>query len=109
MPGILQVGDQQVVARRLRMRSSALRRVGRGVDVVLGERQRLRQQLADARLVVDDEHARAARRGRPAAAAAQPAPLRERWLSSHASMSRLRKRHWRPTRTAGIFPALISR
>src|SRR5258705_13677844 len=34
---------------------------------------------------------------------------RGRWLSSQASMSRLRKRHWRPTRTAGIFPALISR
>ena len=32
-----------------------------------------------------------------------------RWLSSQASMSRLRKRHWRPTRTAGILPALISR
>ena len=32
-----------------------------------------------------------------------------RWLSSHASISRFRNRHCRPTRTAGIFPALISR
>ena len=34
-------------------------------------------------------------------------PPRGRWLSSHASMSRLRKRHCRPTRTAGILPALM--
>src|SRR6476646_10330189 len=32
-----------------------------------------------------------------------------RGLSSQAPMSRLRKRHWRPTRTAGILPALIRR
>ena len=40
---------------------------------------------------------------------AERAPPRGRWLSSHASMSRLRNRHCRPTRTAGIFPALIKR
>src|SRR5436190_8987516 len=44
-----------------------------------------------------------------AAAGTGRAPPRSRWLSSQASMSRLRKRHWRPTRTAGIFPALINR
>src|SRR5437773_10695763 len=44
-----------------------------------------------------------------AAGAAGREPPRGRWLSSHASMSRLRNRHCRPTRTAGIFPALISR
>src|ERR1700704_1672360 len=44
-----------------------------------------------------------------AGAAAEREPPRRRWLSSQASMSRLRKRHWRPTRTAGILPALISR
>src|SRR5436190_12710985 len=49
------------------------------------------------------------RAGAAAGAAATRAPPRGRWLSSHASMSRLRKRHWRPTRTAGILPALISR
>ena len=32
----------------------------------------------------------------------------EPWPSRHASMSRFLNRHWRPTRTAGIFPALIS-
>src|SRR5471030_504473 len=48
--------------------------------------------------------------GRAAAAAGVGRePPRGRWLSSQASMSRLRNRHWRPTRTAGIFPALISR
>ena len=47
--------------------------------------------------------------GRAAGAGAGLLAPRGRWLSSHASMSRLRKRHWRPTRTAGIFPALISR
>src|SRR5712671_5926596 len=57
-------------------------------------------------------------RGRPlpagvvragAVGAGRAPPPRGRWLSSQASMSRLRKRHCRPTRTAGIFPALISR
>ena len=43
------------------------------------------------------------------AAGAGRDPPRGRWLSSQASMSRLRNRHWRPTRTAGILPALISR
>src|SRR5712692_7450866 len=47
--------------------------------------------------------------GRTGVAAAGREPARGRWLSSHASMSRLRNRHCRPTRTAGIFPALISR
>src|SRR4051812_39793503 len=44
-----------------------------------------------------------------AACAAGRPPPRGRWLSSQASMSRLRNRHCRPTRTAGILPALISR
>src|SRR5882757_4545016 len=44
-----------------------------------------------------------------AAGAGRAPPPRGRWLSSQASMSRLRNRHWRPTRTAGILPALISR
>ena len=88
--------------------------VGRDVDVVFRERERLRQQIADARLVVDDEDARRAplpARGRGAQArrAGARAPPRGRWLSSQASMSRLRNRHCRPTRTAGILPALISR
>src|SRR5712671_5441421 len=57
-------------------------------------------------------------RGRPlpagvvragAVGAGRAPPPRGRWLSSQASMSRLRNRHWRPTRTAGIFPALIRR
>src|SRR5438045_3007011 len=47
--------------------------------------------------------------GRSGCDAAGRDPPRGRWLSSQASMSRLRKRHWRPTRTAGILPALISR
>src|SRR6185295_5576044 len=47
--------------------------------------------------------------GRAGVAGAGREPPRGRWLSSHASMSRLRNRHCRPTRTAGIFPALISR
>src|SRR5205085_3756419 len=46
---------------------------------------------------------------RGGAGAEERAPPRSRWLPSHASMSRLRNRHWRPTRTAGILPALISR
>src|SRR6185295_16644170 len=50
----------------------------------------------------------AGRAGAGAAGRAAPPP-RGRWLSSQASMSRFRKRHWRPTRTAGILPALISR
>src|SRR2546430_3700682 len=40
--------------------------VGRDVDVVLGERERLRQQIADARLVVDNQDARTRGRGRRA-------------------------------------------
>src|SRR6185503_4625225 len=51
----------------------------------------------------------ACRTGVVAAGAGRAPPPRGRWLSSQASMSRLRKRHWRPTRTAGILPALISR
>ena len=34
--------------------------------------------------------------------------LRERSRFNQGSMSVLRNRHWRPTLTAGIFPALIS-
>ena len=49
------------------------------------------------------------RTGAVAAGAGGAPPPRGRWLSSQASMSRLRNRHWRPTRTAGILPALISR
>src|SRR6059058_3905555 len=47
--------------------------------------------------------------GRAGAGVAGREPPRGRWLSSQASMSRLRNRHWRPTRTAGILPALINR
>src|SRR3954470_8409084 len=57
--GHLQVGDQQVIGND----AQALERgaaVGRHVHVVFGERERLRQQVADRRLVVDDEDARAA-------------------------------------------------
>ena len=59
--------------------------------------------------VIDDQDAlpRAARWR--ATGSNRTRPLRGRWLSSHASMSRFLNRHWRPTRTAGIFPALISR
>src|SRR5262245_62107808 len=49
------------------------------------------------------------RTGAAADAAAGRPPPRGRWLSSQASISRLRNRHCRPTRTAGIFPALIRR
>ena len=107
----LQVGDEQVVgddAQPLE-RGAA---VGREVDVVLGQRQRLRQQIADRRFVVDDEHARPAAGGAAAGARRRrraARPPRGRWLSSQASMSRLRNRHCRPTRTAGILPALIRR
>ena len=81
-----QVGDQQVVVAPSRTRPSAVAGVGRGVDVVFRQRQRLRQQIADARFVVHDEHARAAvargwrgrgrRRRRPTASAGCPARRR---------------------------------
>ena len=91
------------------MRSRADAAVGRHVHVVLGERQRLGEQVADAGLVVDHEDARTRRAGRGArrcrrAGRRRATPPRSRWLSSQASMSRLRKRHWRPTRTAGNLP-----
>ena len=77
MPGILQVGDQQVVGTsRFAQPVERRCRIGRGVDVVLRQRQRLRQQVADARLVVDDEHAVTARRG-----------LRRRIAPAHARRS----------------------
>src|SRR5207244_9511507 len=53
----LEVGDQQVV----RIHAHALERgaaVRRDVDVVLGQRERFRQQIADAGFVVDDKDAR---------------------------------------------------
>ena len=96
------------------MRSSAERPSGATSTSYSASASVFDEQIADARLVVDDEHARArgaARGGRAGAVAggAGRAPPRGRWLSSQASMSRLRNRHWRPTRTAGILPALISR
>ena len=63
MPGIF----RSAISRSYGIQPHPLERgaaVGRDVDVVFGERQRLRQQIADARLVVDDEHARARRAGR---------------------------------------------
>ena len=76
----LEIGDEQIV----REGAHAIERgraVGRGVHVVLRQRERLRQQVADAGLIVDHEHAlpRVAdrRRGRcgPFAAAAAAGTL----------------------------------
>src|SRR5262245_51491007 len=53
----LEIGDQQIVrddAQPLERGSS----VGREIDVVLGQRERLRKQIPDCGLVIDDEHAR---------------------------------------------------
>ena len=68
MPGIFRSTISRSYGNSLR-RSSADAAVGRGIDVVFGERECLRQQVADARLVVDDENARTlGRRSRRAAA-----------------------------------------
>ena len=65
--GHLQIGDEEIV----RIHPHPLERraaVGRDVHVVFGERERLGEQIANARFVVDHEHARtrvaAARAGR---------------------------------------------
>src|SRR3954466_14083817 len=72
---------------------------------------------SSSRMLASSSTTRTRRRTLPAAgrgaadAAGAPwrVPPRGRWLWSHASISRLRNRHCRPTRTAGILPALISR
>src|SRR5688500_12160407 len=59
-PRHLQVRDEEIVrieAQSLERRSA----VGRGIDIVFGEGERLRQQIADARLVIDHENPRAIR------------------------------------------------
>ena len=77
MPGIF----RSAISRSYGIQPHPLERraaVGRDVDVVLGERQRLRQQIADARLVVDDEDARARVAGRRTRAGAAAAGARAR-------------------------------
>ena len=91
-------------------------KAGKIPAVRVGRQWRFRKRDIDAWL--DSQRPRGGG-ARPAPAATAPvrqatgatrgAPLRGRWLSSQASMSRLRNRHCRPTRTAGILPALISR
>ena len=77
-------------------------------DSVFSSRSRMlaSSSTTSTRLRVGPAAGRAAAAG---AGAAWRGPPRGRWLSSHASMSRLRNRHCRPTRTAGILPALMSR
>ena len=61
-PRHLQIDDQQIVGiqtQPLERRSSVRRRV----DVVIGERKRLRQQIADAGFVIHDENSRTHRGG----------------------------------------------
>ena len=110
--GHLQVGNQQVVRPRCRRAAARARPTRRAP---YRPRTRARASVFDSISRMLDSSSTTSTRcrsggfdwRRPVSDGAAGGAAR--WPSSQASMSRLRKRHCRPTRTAGIFPALIRR